>query len=101
MWTIREEQVNRLDESFRSRAITERVYAIKKRIEEVRTEIANSYSEDENDAAIRETIVAADRIGIGEFEDQYEWAARRLTLGRKFWENPHIHPLLSDELIHQ
>ena len=44
--------------------------------------------------------VAATTIGIDEFEDQYEWALRRVVLGWNFWEDHPVCDFLRDDLIH-
>jgi hypothetical protein len=100
MWTIRQEQVNDFRASCQARALAQRVQAIKDRIEEIKPEAVDLRSEEQKVATIRETVVAASKVGILDFDDQYEWALRRFSTGRNFWDDRHLRQVLADDLIH-
>jgi len=100
MWTIRQEQVNHLEASFKSRSLEERVRSIRDQIREAQPDLTNRSSEHEIAVAIRDALVAASRIGIEDVEDQYEWALRRATVRQNFWEDQRVRSLLDDSLIH-
>ncbi|HLJ27165.1 MAG TPA: hypothetical protein VKY85_10690 [Candidatus Angelobacter sp.] len=100
MFKISQRTLKHLSGAIQRQNLEERIWVVNTRIHKLSAAGAIHLPEGEILQGIRETIIAAERYGIDDFEDQCQWAYIRLVTGHKFWENPHFSHFLDDPLFH-